>query len=62
MPYRRLLISDFEKSRRDHPGWPVVISEGDSWFSYADVIGRLDDPKDSALPKDQRPWSLLRLE
>lgn len=62
MPYRRPLISDFEKSRRDHPEWPVVISEGDSWFSYADVIGRLDDPRNTALPKDQRPWSLLRLE
>lgn len=62
MPYRRPLISDFEKSRRDHPDWPVLISEGDSWFSYADVIGRLDDPKDTALPKDQRAWSLLRLE
>jgi len=62
MPYRRSLIVDFEKSRREHPGWPVVISEGDSWFSFADVIGRLDDPKDTALPKDQRAWSLLRLE
>jgi len=62
MPYRRPLISDFEKSRRDHPGWPVMIAEGDSWFSYADVIGRLDDPRDTALPKDQRSWCLLRLE
>lgn len=62
MGYRRALISDFEKSRKDHPTWPVVLAEGDSWFSYADVIGRLDDPKDTALPKDQRAWSLLRLE
>lgn len=60
--YRRPLIVDFEKARREHPSWPVVISEGDSWFSYSDVVGRLDDPKDTALPKDQRPWCLLRLE
>ncbi len=62
MPYNRHLIRDFEKSRSDHPAWPVVISEGDSWFSYSDVIGRLDDPGDTALAKDQRQWCLLRLE
>lgn len=62
MPYRRPLIRDFVAAQKDHPSWPVVISEGDSWFSYSDVIGRLDDPKDTALPKDQRPWALLRLE
>lgn len=62
MPYRRALIGDFVASLSAHPAWPVVISEGDSWFSYADVIGRLDDPKGTALAKDQRAWSLLRLE
>jgi len=61
-PYRRHYIGDFERSRSDHPDWPVVVSEGDSWFSYADVIGRLDDPGDKGNPKFQRPWCLLRLE
>ncbi len=61
-PYRRPFIGDFEQSQRDHPEWPVVIAEGDSWFSYADVIGQLDDPQDKGNPKFQRPWALLRLE
>jgi hypothetical protein len=62
MAYRRALTADFVRSKREHPAWPVVVSEGDSWFSYSDVIGRLDDPLDTALPRDQRPWCLLRLE
>jgi lysophospholipase L1-like esterase len=62
MAYRRQLRGDFERSISDHPSWPLVISEGDSWFSYSDVIGRLDDPRGTAAPKDQRPWALLRLE
>lgn len=62
MPYNRHLIRDFEKSQRDQPTWPVVLSEGDSWFSYANAIGELDDPHDTAQPQHQRPWSLLRLE
>lgn len=62
MSFRRAYIGDFERSRRQHRDWPVVISEGDSWFSYADVIGQLDDPRDTGQPKDQRPWCLLRLE
>ena len=61
-PYRRHFIGDFERSRRDHPDWPVVVSEGDSWFSFADVIGQLDDPGDKGNPKFQRHWCLLRLE
>ena len=32
-PYRRPFIGDFEKSQKDHPTWPVVIEEGDSWYS-----------------------------
>lgn len=55
--YERRLIRDFVQSQRDHPEWPVAISEGDSWFSYSDVIGRLDER-----PGGQRPWALLRLE
>lgn len=61
MVYRRQYKGDFHKSQRQHPQWPVVVSEGDSWFSYSDVIGRLDDPED-AWPQSQRAWSLLRLE
>lgn len=62
MAYRRQYIGDFRRSQREHPSWPVVISEGDSWFSYSDMIGRLDDPRGTAKPADQRRWSLLRLE
>jgi lysophospholipase L1-like esterase len=62
MPYRRPLLADFVRSRQEHPKWPVVVSEGDSWFSYADAIGQLDDPKDLGDPKFQRAWCLLRLE
>jgi hypothetical protein len=62
MPYRRPYIGDFVKAQDEHPAWPVVIAEGDSWFSYSDVIGQLDDPKNTGVPKDQRAWALLRLE
>jgi len=62
MPYRRHFIGDFEKAQREHPNWPVVISEGDSWFSFSDLIGQLDDPRNTGVAKDQRAWSLLRLE
>jgi len=62
MPYKRQYLGDFERSRSEHPEWPVVLSEGDSWFSFADVIGRLDDPRDLGDPKFQRAWCLLRLE
>lgn len=62
MPYRRGYLGDFAKAQKEHPTWPVVMSEGDSWFSYADVVGKLDDPKGTAKPSDQRPWALLRLE
>ena len=62
MPYRRSLLGDFERSIADHPTWPVVVAEGDSWFSIADVVGHLDDPQGSGSDKDQRQWALLRLE
>jgi lysophospholipase L1-like esterase len=61
MHYRRQYIGDFERCQRDHPDWPVVIAEGDSWFSFANVIGQLDDPGDLG-GKNQRAWSLLRLD
>lgn len=57
MKYNRHLIKDFEQSRRDHPNRPVLLSEGDSWLSYSNIIGRLDEVGNS-----QRAWSLLRLE
>jgi len=60
MTYRRQYIGDFERSRREHPQWPSLLSEGDSWFSFANVIGRLDEVPDH--PDHQRAWSLLRLE
>ena len=61
MIYNRKLIKDFAKSQRDHPNWPVLISEGDSWFSHSRVIDRLDDPLNRN-PQTQRDWCLLRLE
>jgi lysophospholipase L1-like esterase len=60
--YGRQTIQQFERSLARHLDWPVVLSEGDSWFSHADVVGHLDDPKGTRDPKDQRPWALLRLE
>lgn len=58
MPYRRPLLADFARARREHPRWPVVVSEGDSWFSRSDVVGKLDRGPAGG----QREWALLRLE
>ncbi|MDQ1349653.1 MAG: hypothetical protein QG573_3034, partial [Acidobacteriota bacterium] len=33
MAYRRSWQRDFDRSIREHPDWPVVVSQGDSWFS-----------------------------
>jgi len=55
---QRRLIKFFDKSIRDHPSWPVLISEGDSWFSYPlcpNIINVLDT-------RANRRLSLLRLE
>jgi lysophospholipase L1-like esterase len=65
MVYRRSWARDFERSVRDNPDWPVLISGGDSWFSFAsepNVIDILDDPAGSGRSGRQRAWSLLRLE
>lgn len=65
MPYRRGWTRDFDRAVRENPDWPVAVSEGDSWFSYAlqkNVIDHLDDPTDAGNDKKQRAWSLLRLE
>lgn len=55
---KRRLIKYFNQSIRAHPDWPVLISEGDSWFSYPlhpNVISILDT-------RAHRRLSLLRLE
>lgn len=72
MAYRRSWQRDFDRSIRENPDWPVVVSQGDSWFSYPhekNVIDLLDEPlagRDAPDKKgkaaSQRDWSLLRLE
>ena len=65
MSYRRSWARDFERSVRDNPDWPVLVSGGDSWFSFPDepnVIDVLDDPTGQGRGGGQRAWSLLRLE
>jgi hypothetical protein len=55
---QRQLLQFFTASIRDYPSYPVVISEGDSWFSFpvhANIIDHLDDMVG-------RRMSLLRLE
>ena len=54
----RRLLKFFVPSIRNHPDWPVIISEGDSWFSFplhANTIDHLDEMAN-------RKISLLRLE
>lgn len=56
---------DFARSVRMQPQWPVVVSEGDSWFDYPfhrSVVTWLDDPRDTADEAQSTPWSLFRLE
>lgn len=65
MAYRRGWARDFDRAVRDNPDWPVAVSDGDSWFSFAtqrNVIDHLDAPPKRGGGRDQRPWSLLRLE
>lgn len=55
---QRQLLVFFVESMRNYPSYPVVISEGDSWFSFpvhANVIDHLDEMAG-------RRMSLLRLE
>lgn len=55
---QRMLLKFFVPSIRQHPDWPVIISEGDSWFSFpihANTIDFLDEMAG-------RRISLLRLE
>lgn len=72
MAYRRSWQRDFDRSIREHPDWPVVVSQGDSWFSNPhekNVIDFLDEPvhgraaaHGQGKAPSQRDWSLLRLE
>ncbi len=65
MQYRRSWARDFDRSVRENPDWPVLVSAGDSWFSFPDaanVIDVLDDPTGTGRGEGQRPWSLLRME
>ena len=55
---QRQLEQFFFASIHDHPDWPVIISEGDSWFSFpihANTIDFLDEMAKHKI-------SLLRLE
>lgn len=54
----RKLLKFFEPSIKQHPDWPVIITEGDSWLSFpihANTVDFLDEWSD-------RKISLLRLE
>jgi hypothetical protein len=65
MSYRRSWTRDFDRAVRNNPDWPVVVSHGDSWFSFEDqpnVIDVLDDPAGTGQGSAQRSWSLLRME
>lgn len=71
MAYRRSWQRDFDRSIRENPDWPVVVSQGDSWFSYPhekNIIDFLDEPAPvraaggKGTAQSQRDWSLLRLE
>jgi hypothetical protein len=55
---QRQLLKFFEPSIRQHPDWPVIISDGDSWFSFPIHANTIDDLDDMA----KRKISLLRLE
>lgn len=55
---KRKLLKYFEPSIKAHPQWPVMISEGDSWFSFPIHKNTIDYLDDMA----GRQISLLRLE
>jgi len=55
---RRQLEQFFSESIHDHPDWSVIISEGDSWFSFPIHANTIDDLDEMAKHK----ISLLRLE
>jgi hypothetical protein len=55
---KRQLEQFFAQSIHEHPDWPVIISEGDSWFSFPIHANTIDDLDEMAKHK----ISLLRLE
>ena len=55
---KRKLLKFFVPSIKNHPEWPVIISEGDSWFSFP-LFSNTIDILDSSVG---RKISLLRLE
>ncbi len=55
---KRRLIKFFDRSIRKHPNRPVLISEGDSWYSYP-LLPNIVDVLDR---RANRRLSLLRLE
>jgi hypothetical protein len=55
---QRQLLKFFVPSIKQHPDWPVIISDGDSWFSFPIHANTVDNLDDMA----QRKISLLRLE
>lgn len=55
---KRKLLKFFEPSIKQHPDWPVIVSEGDSWFSFPIHFNTIDHLDEMA----GRKISLLRLE
>ena len=55
---QRKLLKFFVPSIEANPAWPVIVSEGDSWFSFPEHDNVVDHLDDFAL----RRLSLLRLE
>lgn len=55
---KRLLLKFLDESIRHHPEWPVIFSEGDSWFSFPIHFNTIDHLDQMA----GRKISLLRLE
>jgi len=55
---KRKLLKFFVPSIKAHPNWPVIISEGDSWFSFPEHDNTIDHLDEFA----DRKISLLRLE
>lgn len=55
---QRKLLKFFVPSIKAHPNWPVIISEGDSWFSFPEHDNTIDHLDQFA----DRKISLLRLE
>jgi lysophospholipase L1-like esterase len=64
MVFDRKTLRDFDTARRANPNWPVFLSDGDSWFSFSNIIGELDGSTGRRLhaASRQRKWALYRQE